>query len=77
VSMERPRRSVLPPSRARRWWVLALALLLVAGAGGVHLWQWLDGLRGHELLEFFTFYLALPLAAGMLLLFAYLKPPGR
>ena len=77
MSTERPPRSVLPPDRARRWWVLALALLLVVGAGAVYLKQWLHGMRGHELLEFFTFFLALPLAVGMLLLFAYLKPPGR
>lgn len=74
---EQPPRSALSPQRSRRWWVLALALLLVVGAGVLHLRQWLAGVRGHELLEYFTIWLALPLAAGMLLLFAYLKPASR
>jgi hypothetical protein len=53
-------------------------VVLVIGAGVAHLIQWRNGLRGHELLEFFTIYLALPMAAGILLLFAYLRnPPGR
>lgn len=69
---------LLPAGRAGRWWMLLLAVLLVVGVGLAHLIQWQRGLRGHELLQFFTVYLALPLAAGMLLLFAYLRqPPGR
>jgi len=64
---------LLSAGHARRWWLLALALLLVIGAGVMHLVQWHQGLRGHELLEYFTLYLALPLAVGILLMFAYLR----
>jgi len=47
------------------------------GVGIAHLIQWQHGLRGHELLQFFTIYLAVPLALGMLLLFAYLRQPPQ
>jgi hypothetical protein len=68
---------LLPAGRAGRWWVLLLAVLLAVGVGIAHLIQWQRGLRGHELLQFFTIYLAVPLAAAMLLLFAYLRQPPR
>jgi len=68
---------LLPAGRAGRWWLLLLAVLLVVGVGIAHLIQWQHGLRGHELLQFFTIYLAVPLALGMLLLFAYLRQPPQ
>lgn len=77
MSQEDKQQGLLPAGRAGRWWVLLLAVLLVAGVGIAHLIQWRHGLRGHELLQFFTIYLAVPLAAGMLLLFAYLRLPPR
>lgn len=66
---------VLDPSRARRWPWIALALLCIVPAGGAYLWQFTrGGLRGTELLEFAAQWVALPLAAGLLFLFAYLNP---
>jgi hypothetical protein len=69
------RHGVLPPGRARRWWVLALALIITVCCGVAYLLGWRQGLRGHELLQFFTVYLALPMAVALLLLFAYLRHP--
>ena len=67
---------MLPPGRARRWWALVTALILSGGCGVLYVLQWTAGLRGHVLLEFFTFYLALPLAAAVLLLFIYFYDPA-
>jgi len=71
-------RAVLHTPRAKRWWLLVLALLLVVGSGAIYLWKWLAGIRGAELLGFTSLYVAAPLAIGLLLLFAYFKqPPDR
>lgn len=68
---------ILPAGRRKRWWLLLLAMLVVCAVGVVYLLKWNAGLRGFELLQFFTFYLAVPLASGLLLMFAYLRTPPR
>lgn len=68
---------ILPAGRRNRWWLLLLAVLAVGAVGIVYLLKWNAGLRGFELLQFFTFYLALPLAIGLLLMFSYLRTPPR
>jgi hypothetical protein len=80
--LERPaqrmqRGGVLEPRRAGKWWLLLLALLCVLGAGLAYGWQWRAGLRGVDLLGFTAKWLCGPFAAGLLLLFAYFKPPAR
>jgi len=68
---------ILPSGRAGRWWQLLLAVLIVAAVGVGYIWKFNTGARGHELLQFFTIYLAVPLAIGLLTLFAYLKNPAE
>ena len=71
------RGGVLPSGRAGRWWQLLLAVLIVGGVGVAYIIKYQAGLRGHELLQFFTVFLAVPLAVGLLVLFAYLKNPAE
>lgn len=71
------RNSVLEPRRAGKWWLLLLALLLVLGAGLAYGQRWQAGVRGVELLEFTAKWLCAPFAVGLLVLFAYFKPPAR
>jgi hypothetical protein len=65
---------VLDPRRAKRWPLLALSLLCIVPAGGAYIWQFAQGLRGSDLLGFAAAWVAVPLGAGLLFLFAYLKP---
>jgi len=62
------------PDRKQRLWQLVGAVLIVLAVGVAYLLKWQNGLRSVELLQFFTIYLSVPLAVGLLLLFAYLRP---
>jgi hypothetical protein len=68
---------LLSPDRTRRWWMLALALVLTVGVALAYYLRSRGSASGQELLEFFTVWLAVPLGVGLLLLFAYLRPPKR
>ena len=54
-------------------WLLLVATVLAVGAGGAYFWKYFSGLRGADLLEFATFYVAVPLGVSLILLFQYLK----
>jgi len=66
--------ALFSPDRKHRLWQLVAAVLIVLAVGVAYMLKWQNGLQGIELLQFFTFYLAVPLAVGLLLLFAYLRP---
>jgi hypothetical protein len=74
---EQRRGGVLASGRAGRWWLLALALACELGAGLAYGWEWRAGVRGVELLGFTAKWLCGPFALGLLLLFAYFRPPAR
>jgi hypothetical protein len=66
---------LLDPRRARRWPMLALALLCIVPAGVAYIWQFAHGLRGADLVGFAAQWVAIPLGMGLLLLFGYLQVP--
>jgi hypothetical protein len=65
---------LLDPKRARRWPWLILAVLFIVPAGTAYFVHYFQGLRGPDLVDFATQWVAAPLAVGLLLLFAYLNP---
>ena len=65
------------PRKKRQSWLLVLAVILALAGGGIYLAQWLNGVRGYELIEFTSLYVALPLALSVILLFAYLRNPSK
>jgi hypothetical protein len=65
------------PRKKRQPWLLVLAVILALAGGGVYLSQWLGGVRGFELIEFTSLYVALPLALSVVLLFAYLRKTSK
>jgi hypothetical protein len=68
---------MLDPRRAKRWPLLLLSLLCILPAGAAYIWQYANGLRGSDLLGFAAAWVAVPLGAGLLLLFGYLNPKGQ
>ena len=54
-------------------WMLVVATVLAVGSGGAYFWNFFHGLRGEELLEFTTIFVAVPLGLSLILLFKYLK----
>ena len=68
---------LLDPGRARRWPLLVLALLVIIPAAVAYFWQYAHDVRGPALVGFAAEWVAIPLAVGLLLLFAYLNKPPR